>query len=202
MTQGAYTPQGINLPYNASTALPGPYLLPAYEIAVQVVETNKVATMPVRGAGYPEGASRWSACSMRSRSKLDLDRAEVRRRNLIPAEQDSLHDAAQDPLRLVDHHRQRRLPAMSAACARRHRLRELSRTPGQGARRGPLSRHRHRQRRQGHRPRPVRIRHRARRPLRPHFGLHRRDADGAGHPHGAGADLRRAIQCRTRKTSP
>ena len=28
--QGAYTPQGINLPYNASTALPGPYILPAY----------------------------------------------------------------------------------------------------------------------------------------------------------------------------
>ena len=31
--EGAYTPQGINLPYNASTALPGPYILPAYEIA-------------------------------------------------------------------------------------------------------------------------------------------------------------------------
>src|SRR5262249_41746275 len=54
--EGAYTPQGINLPYNASTALPGPYMLPAYELAVSVVETNKVATMPVRGAGYPEGA--------------------------------------------------------------------------------------------------------------------------------------------------
>ena len=54
--EGAYTPQGINLPYNASTALPGPYILPAYDLDVQVVETNKVATMPVRGAGYPEGA--------------------------------------------------------------------------------------------------------------------------------------------------
>jgi carbon-monoxide dehydrogenase large subunit len=49
--EGAYTPQGINLPHNASTALPGPYLLPAYELVVHVVETNKVATMPVRGAG-------------------------------------------------------------------------------------------------------------------------------------------------------
>ena len=54
--QGAYTPHGINLPYNASTALPGPYLLPAYDLDVLVVETNKVATMPVRGAGYPEAA--------------------------------------------------------------------------------------------------------------------------------------------------
>ena len=44
------------LPYNASTGLPGPYILPAYELDVLVVETNKVATMPVRGAGYPEAA--------------------------------------------------------------------------------------------------------------------------------------------------
>ncbi len=84
--QGAYTPQGINLPYNASTAVPGPYVLPAYEIAVQVVETNKVATMPVRGAGYPEGAFAMERVLDAIARKLDLDRAEVRRRNLIAAE--------------------------------------------------------------------------------------------------------------------
>src|SRR5260370_11872493 len=54
--EGAYTPQGINLPYNASTALPGPYILPAFEFDVRVAETNKVATMPLRGAGYPQRA--------------------------------------------------------------------------------------------------------------------------------------------------
>jgi carbon-monoxide dehydrogenase large subunit len=84
--QGAYTPQGINLPYNASTAVPGPYVLPAYEIAVQVVETNKVATMPVRGAGYPEGAFAMERVLDAIARKLDLDRAEARRRNLIAAE--------------------------------------------------------------------------------------------------------------------
>ena len=84
--QGAYTSQGINLPYNASTALPGPYVLPAYEIAVQVVETNKVATMPVRGAGYPEGAFAMERLLDAIAQKLDLDRAEVRRRNLVPPE--------------------------------------------------------------------------------------------------------------------
>jgi carbon-monoxide dehydrogenase large subunit len=84
--QGAYTPQGINLPYNASTAVPGPYILPAYEIAVQVVETNKVATMPVRGAGYPEGAFAMERLLDAIARELDLDRAEVRRRNLVPAE--------------------------------------------------------------------------------------------------------------------
>ncbi len=84
--EGAYTPQGINLPYNASTALPGPYLLPAYEINVRVVETNKVATMPVRGAGYPEGAFAMERLLDAIAQKLGLDRAEVRRRNLVPPE--------------------------------------------------------------------------------------------------------------------
>ena len=84
--EGAYTPQGINLPYNASTALPGPYVLPAYELTVQVVETNKVATMPVRGAGYPEGAFAMERLLDAIAQELKLDRAEVRRRNLIPAD--------------------------------------------------------------------------------------------------------------------
>jgi carbon-monoxide dehydrogenase large subunit len=84
--EGAYTPQGINLPYNASTALPGPYILPAYDLLVQVVETNKVATMPVRGAGYPEGAFAMERLLDRIAQKLGLDRAEVRRRNLVPPE--------------------------------------------------------------------------------------------------------------------
>ena len=52
---GAYTFQGINLAYNASTNVPGPYILPNYKLEVAVVETNKVPTAPVRGAGYPEG---------------------------------------------------------------------------------------------------------------------------------------------------
>jgi carbon-monoxide dehydrogenase large subunit len=84
--EGAYTPQGVNLPYNASTALPGPYMLPAYELVVQVVETNKVATMPVRGAGYPEGAFAMERVLDAIAGALTLDRAEVRRRNLVPAE--------------------------------------------------------------------------------------------------------------------
>ena len=84
--EGAYTPQGINLPYNASTAVPGPYLLPAYELQVLVVETNKVATMPVRGAGYPEGAFAMERVLDAIARELKLDRAEVRRRNLVPAD--------------------------------------------------------------------------------------------------------------------
>ena len=85
--QGAYTPQGINLPYNASTAFPGPYVLPAYEIEVLVVETNKVPAMPVRGAGYPEGAFAMERTLDAIARYLKLDRTAVRKRNLIKPEQ-------------------------------------------------------------------------------------------------------------------
>ena len=84
--QGAYTPQGLNLPYNASTGVPGPYIVPAYDLRVLVVETNKVATMPVRGAGYPEAAFAMERVLDRIARVLGLDRTEVRRRNLVPVE--------------------------------------------------------------------------------------------------------------------
>src|SRR5262249_7329204 len=84
--EGAYTPQGINLPYNASTALPGRYVLPAYDLVVQVVETTKVAPRRVRGAGYPEGAFAMERLLDRIARAVGLHRPEVRRRNLIAPE--------------------------------------------------------------------------------------------------------------------
>ena len=84
--QGAYTPQGTNLAYNASTAVPGPYLLPSYELKVIVAETNKVPTIPVRGAGYPEGTFVMERLLDHIADERGLDRAEVRRRNLVPPE--------------------------------------------------------------------------------------------------------------------
>ncbi|MEW6454996.1 MAG: xanthine dehydrogenase family protein molybdopterin-binding subunit [Pseudomonadota bacterium] len=85
--QGAYTPQGVNLPYNSSTAFPGPYLLPAYDLDVLVVETNKVPAVTVRGAGYPEGAFAMERALDAIARYLQIDRADVRQRNLIKAEQ-------------------------------------------------------------------------------------------------------------------
>ena len=84
--QGAYTPQGINLAYNASTAFPGPYVLPAYDLRVVAVETNKVPAAPVRGAGYPEGAFAMERTLDAVADRLGLDRTLVRRRNLVPPE--------------------------------------------------------------------------------------------------------------------
>ena len=84
--QGAYTPQGVNLPYNASTAVPGPYIVPSYRMKIIVAETNRVPAMPVRGAGYPEGCFTMERLLDRAALGLGLDRAEIRRRNLVPPE--------------------------------------------------------------------------------------------------------------------
>ena len=32
--QGAYTPQGINLPYNSVSSVTGPYVVPAYQMSL------------------------------------------------------------------------------------------------------------------------------------------------------------------------
>lgn len=84
--QGAYTPQGINVSYNSATALPGPYRLPNYHLDVTAIETNKVPTMPVRGAGYPQGTFAMERLLDLAANRLRIDRAEIRRRNLIPPE--------------------------------------------------------------------------------------------------------------------
>jgi aerobic carbon-monoxide dehydrogenase large subunit len=84
--QGAYTPRGTNLPTNASTAVPGTYVLPNLDLRVVVAATNKVATIPIRGAGYPEGTFAIERCLDAIAHALGLDRAEVRRRNLVPPE--------------------------------------------------------------------------------------------------------------------
>jgi carbon-monoxide dehydrogenase large subunit len=83
---GAYTYQGINLAYNASTNFPGPYVLPHYQLHVSVVETNKVPTAPVRGAGYPEGCFAMERALDAVARHRGIDRAEVRRRNLVPGD--------------------------------------------------------------------------------------------------------------------
>jgi carbon-monoxide dehydrogenase large subunit len=84
--QGAYTPQGINLPYNAATSVTGPYLVPAYSMDVLICQTNKTPVVPVRGAGYPQAAFVMERLLDRVAHELRLDRTEVRARNLIPPE--------------------------------------------------------------------------------------------------------------------
>jgi carbon-monoxide dehydrogenase large subunit len=83
---GAYTPQGTNVPYNSASSMTGPYIVPAYHLDVSVAYTNKVPVATVRGAGYPQASFVMERMMDRISAELGLDRAECRRRNLIPPE--------------------------------------------------------------------------------------------------------------------
>jgi CO/xanthine dehydrogenase Mo-binding subunit len=80
---GAYTPYGIILPIITAAQVPGPYRVPNYRVRFRDVYTNATPTSPYRGAGRPH------ACFVMERTldaiaaELGLERAEVRRRNLI-----------------------------------------------------------------------------------------------------------------------
>jgi carbon-monoxide dehydrogenase large subunit len=83
---GAYALQDVNLPYNSASALSGPYMVPALLMDVAVAATNKTPVSSVRGAGYPQAAFAMERLLDRLARELGLDRAEIRRRNLIPPE--------------------------------------------------------------------------------------------------------------------
>ena len=58
---GAYTYQGINLAYNASTNVPGRYVLPHYKLRVSVAETNRSAPRLSVVPAIPKAVLQWSA---------------------------------------------------------------------------------------------------------------------------------------------
>ena len=84
---GAFVPWGTVLPYIAAVTVPGPYVVPAYRLETIVALTNKVPTTPVRGAGRPQAVFAMERLLDRVARELQLDRAEVRRRNFIKPEQ-------------------------------------------------------------------------------------------------------------------
>src|ERR671917_1297395 len=84
---GAYTPYGIIVPIVTATQLVGPYALPVYRVIVESVYTNTVIVTPYRGAGRPQGCYAMERTMDRIADALRLERAEVRRRNLITPDQ-------------------------------------------------------------------------------------------------------------------
>jgi aerobic carbon-monoxide dehydrogenase large subunit len=84
---GAYLPWGIIAPYIASTTFPGPYVVPAFKFETTVVLTNRVPTTVVRGAGRPQAVFAMERLMDRVARELAIDRAELRRRNMITPEQ-------------------------------------------------------------------------------------------------------------------
>lgn len=80
---GAYTARGLTVIQGAMSALPLAYDIPAYAIEGLAALTNLVPVTPVRGAGQPQGAFVMERLLDRVARELDLDRTEVRRRNLV-----------------------------------------------------------------------------------------------------------------------
>ncbi len=83
---GAYTARGVNLPYESAITVTLPYEIPAYAMNVKLALTNKVPVTPVRGAGQPQSVFVMERLLDRAAQALGLDRAEIRRRNLIAGE--------------------------------------------------------------------------------------------------------------------
>jgi carbon-monoxide dehydrogenase large subunit len=84
---GAYLTFPVVLPYLGLCHLLGPYKIPALDAELRSVLTNKVTSAPYRGAGRPETTFVINRLVDRIAHELGIDRAEVRRRNLIPPEE-------------------------------------------------------------------------------------------------------------------
>jgi carbon-monoxide dehydrogenase large subunit len=82
---GAYTPQDPNIPYNSASTMSGPYMVPALSIEVTIAMTSKTPVSSVRGAGYPQAAFAMERLMDLVAREMQIDRAQVRRQNLIPA---------------------------------------------------------------------------------------------------------------------
>ena len=80
---GAYSPYGIIVPLITACQLPGPYKLPAYYSDATVVYTNRTPVSPYRGAGQPHGVFAMERILDHAADQLGMDRAEIRRRNMI-----------------------------------------------------------------------------------------------------------------------
>lgn len=84
---GAYLPYGVMLPLSSLFPFPGPYSISTMDLELQCVFTNAVPCSSIRGAGRPHATfvlERAIDCVARN---LQIDRAEVRRRNFIRKDQ-------------------------------------------------------------------------------------------------------------------
>ena len=84
---GAYVPYGLLLALGSMVNTPGHYAIKAVDVGIAVVFTNAVPTSPIRGAGRPYANFILERTMDTIARNLNLDRAEVRRVNLIRADQ-------------------------------------------------------------------------------------------------------------------
>jgi carbon-monoxide dehydrogenase large subunit len=79
---GAYS-TSLVVPWITLATIPGPYKIPNLQLEFKAVYTHKVTAMVVRGAGRPQAAYVMEKVMDRIAQELDMDPAEVRRRNFI-----------------------------------------------------------------------------------------------------------------------
>jgi carbon-monoxide dehydrogenase large subunit len=91
LDNGAYNPMGLTDAYNTAAHLQGPYKIPNLSVSGTCVSTNKVPNAPYRGAGRPEAVFVMERCMDLIAAKLNLDPAEVRRRNFVQPEEMPYH---------------------------------------------------------------------------------------------------------------
>jgi carbon-monoxide dehydrogenase large subunit len=80
---GSYTPLGEAMAQNTINHLPGPYRISALEAVGLNVVTHKTFAAAYRGAGRPEAAFVLERLLDQASRRLEMDPAELRRRNLI-----------------------------------------------------------------------------------------------------------------------
>jgi carbon-monoxide dehydrogenase large subunit len=80
---GAYCSYGLIIPIITAAQLQGPYKIPNYRYEFINLFTNKVPTSPYRGAGRPHAVYVMERVVDKVARALELDPAEVRRRNFI-----------------------------------------------------------------------------------------------------------------------
>ncbi|HEX5265751.1 MAG TPA: xanthine dehydrogenase family protein molybdopterin-binding subunit [Acidimicrobiales bacterium] len=83
---GAYPNLGAFLPMFTRTMLTGVYEIPKVEFSSRSVATNTNPTVAYRGAGRPEATAAIERAVDLFSAEIGMDPAEVRRRNLIPAD--------------------------------------------------------------------------------------------------------------------
>ncbi len=80
---GAYPGIGAFLPYFTMTMASGPYRIPAVEYETRSAITNTTPVAALRGAGRPEATMLLERIIDSAAAELNLDPAELRRRNLL-----------------------------------------------------------------------------------------------------------------------
>lgn len=84
---GAYARRGNTVMQRTAMTIPGPYHLPAFSAEGYLIRTHKTPIGPYRGAGRPQGCFVMERMMDRLAQELGVDRAEIRKKNLIGADE-------------------------------------------------------------------------------------------------------------------